>query len=378
MQIIVAPDKFKGSMSASEAAKIIARGISSVLPQAKLLLFPLSDGGEGLVEALTGGRDGKIYKTNVRGPHGSPVEAAWGTVNEDNTAVIEMSAASGLALVPEEQRNPSITTTYGTGELIKAALDRGCSNIIVGIGGSSTNDGGAGMAQALGAKLQDRSGKPLNFGGAELLRLNKIDLSGLDPRLKRVKVMVAGDVDNPLTGPHGASLIYAPQKGASKEMAEKLDRALKKFARVVKNDLGIEVDRIPGAGAAGGLGAGLIAFLGAEMHSGIELVLDILNVDRHLPECCLVITGEGKLDAQSVYGKAPVGVSRRARSHGVPVIALAGSLEGRLEIFHSEGITACFAIADGPLSLEQSISKGPQLLESKTVELMRFWKTALE
>ncbi len=372
--IIIAPDKFKGSMTAVEAAKSMARGIKAVYPRAELTLLPLSDGGEGLVESLVEAVNGSIETTLVTGPLGAEVEARWGIIRNGETAVIEMSSASGLSLISENLRNPAITTTYGTGELIKAALDRKCSELIIGIGGSATNDGGAGMARALGVKFIDKSGQLLKEGGAELNRLDRIDVSGIDSRLQGKDIKVACDVNNPLTGPQGASHVYGSQKGATPEMAEQLDRALNNFASVVKRDLGLNIDSVPGAGAAGGLGAGLIAFLGAKLHSGIDLVLDTLEIDKILPGCALLITGEGQLDSQSVYGKAPIGAARRARQYNVAVLALAGALEGSLSAFREEGITASFAIADGPLSLKESIDRGPQLLEIKTAEIMRLCK----
>lgn len=375
MQLIIAPDKFKGSMSAPEAAERIKKAAANVLPGAKLVLLPLSDGGEGLVDSLAGRNRDNLQTSTVTGPLGKPVEAVWGLTDEGNTSVIEMAAASGLHLIPEAERNPFFTSTYGTGELIKASLDHGCSRLIIGIGGSATNDGGAGMAQALGAKFYDRFGKELETGGVALEKLEKIDISGLDPRLRQVETLVACDVNNPLTGENGAAYVYGPQKGATPEMVEQLDRALQNYARVIKKDLGLEVNEIPGSGAAGGLGAGLITFLGAELRSGIELVLDALKIDQYLPGTDLLITGEGKLDGQSAHGKAPVGVARRAAKYNVPVIALAGSLEGDLDVFHREGITACFAVADGPLSLEESISRGPELLEIKSAEALRLWRT---
>ncbi len=376
MKILAAPDKFKGSMSASKAAEMIEQGIRTVITDAEIFKFPLSDGGEGLVESLAGKPGGAVKTASVTGPLGDKVDAVFGLTDGGRTAVIEMAAASGLALVPEEKRDPAITTTYGTGELILAALNQGCEKLIIGIGGSATNDGGAGMARALGAKFLDRNGRPLREGGADLIRLESIDISGLDSRLKKIEVLVASDVDNPLTGPRGASHIYGPQKGATPAMVDKLDRALKNYARVIKKDLGLEVENIPGAGAAGGLGTGLITFLQARLLSGIELVLDALEIDRYLPGCHLLITGEGKLDLQSTYGKAPVGIARKAKEHRVPVIALTGQLEGNTESFHREGITACFAIANGPLDLEESMRKGPELLKTKTAELIRIWIAA--
>lgn len=371
IKILIAPDKFKGSMTAIEAANSIALGIKKVNPGAKLVKLPLSDGGEGLVDVMVNAAGGTVIETMVTGPLGNPVKAKWGLIEDKVKAVIEMSAASGLNLVSESKRNPSITSTYGTGELIKAAMDHGCNEIIVGIGGSATNDGGAGMARALGVKFNDFNKEPLAEGGSELIKLESLDLKEIDPRLERTKILVASDVDNPLIGPRGASIVYGPQKGASAEMAKNLDRALENYASVIKREIGINVDQLPGAGAAGGLGAGLIAFLGAELQPGIELVLDALNFDRHLEGCFLLVTGEGRLDGQSLHGKSPIGAARRAKKRNVPVLALAGSISGSRESFHREGITACFAIADGPLSLEESVARGPELLSKKAAEVMR-------
>ncbi len=376
MKFIVAPDKFKGSMKASEAALQIEKGLLQVMPRAEIQKFPLSDGGEGLVEALSSKPGSSLITVTVTGPAGRPVNAAFGLIDKGKTGVIEMAAASGLALLRKEEKDPRFTTTRGTGELIMAALDRGCQKLIIGIGGSATNDGGAGMARALGVKFFDGAGKCLREGGAALQKLERIDPSGLDHRLKQAEVLVACDVDNPLTGPQGASRIYGPQKGATEKTVEELDRALKNYARVLEKDLGAKVEKTPGAGAAGGLGAGLIAFLKARLISGIELVLEALEIEKYLPGCSLLITGEGKLDAQSAYGKAPIGVARKAKEYKVPVIALSGQLEGELDLFHREGILACFAIADGPLTLKESMEKGPYLLQTKTAELLRLWNAA--
>ena len=376
MRILIAPDKFKNSMSASEAAAMIAVGVKAVYPNAEIIKMPLSDGGEGLVDVLTGSRSSSLQHKIVTGPLGKPVNACWGLIDHGKTAVLEMAEASGLNLVPESQRNPALASTDGTGELIKAALDKGCTKLIIGIGGSATNDGGAGMARALGAVFIDRQGRSLSGGGAELVELERIDISGLDQRLRRVETVVASDVDNPLTGPQGAAYTYAPQKGATPEVVERLDRALKRYSEVVKRDLGYDLEKAKGAGAAGGLGAGLIAFLDAKIQPGVNLVLDQMEFDSVLHNCNLVITGEGKLDQQTVHGKVPVGVARRAREKKIPVLALTGTLEANPLTLHLEGITACFAIADGPLSTEDSIKKGPELLKNKTVQLMRLWKAA--
>jgi len=375
VKIIIAPDKFKESLTAAEAAKAIARGIRRILPGAQLKIFPLSDGGEGLVETLAEAAEGTILSTTVNDPLGGKVEARWALINNEQSAVIEMAAASGLSLLPPESRNPGVTSTYGTGELIMAALDKGCSEIIIGIGGSATNDGGAGMACALGAKLLDKDGRSLDPGGLELLKLDRIDLANLDPRIRDVSCKVACDVDNPLVGQHGASYVYGPQKGAKPDMVEKLDRSLAHYAGILKKDLGIDVEQIPGAGAAGGLGAGLIAFMGAELHSGIDLVLDTLKIDQELDKTGLIITGEGRFDKQSLRGKVPIGIAKRAKEYGVTVIVLAGSVEVDSNELNKTGITAAFSITDRPMKLEEAVSRGAELLEKKAASLINFYQT---
>ncbi len=374
MKIIIAPDKFKGSLTAAEAAQAIARGIRGILPEAHLILFPLSDGGEGLVETLAGAAEGTILSTTVSNPLGQKVEARWALINNEQTAVIEMAAASGLILVPPESRNPGVTSTYGTGELIMDALDEGCSEIIIGIGGSATNDGGAGMACALGAKLLDKDGQPLDPGGLELLKLDRIDVANLDPRIKDVSCKVACDVDNLLTGQHGASYVYGPQKGAKPDMVKELDRSLAHYASILKKDLGIDVEQVPGAGAAGGLGAGLIAFMGAELHSGIDLVLDTLKIEQDMDKTGLIITGEGRFDKQSLRGKVPMGIAKRATQFEISVIVLAGSVEVDNDELYKAGITAAFSITDGPMKLEEAVSRGAELLEKKAASLINFYQ----
>lgn len=379
MKILIAPDSFKGSLSASEVALSIEKGIYNASRSLNTVRVPLSDGGEGLVDALISATGGKLFHEKVTGPLGGQVQAFWGIAGDGRTAVIEMAASSGLPLVPENKRNPAITTTYGTGELIKAALNYGCRRIIIGIGGSATNDGGIGMAQALGAKVQDYNGDELGFGGLELLHLNRIDISSLDARIKETEIEVACDVNNPLTGPYGASYIYAPQKGADPQVVRELDQALKNLAEVLFRDTGKNVENVPGAGAAGGLGAGLMAFLGGELVPGIDLVMGEVGLGKKLEGCSLVITGEGELNAQSFYGKVPLGVARRAGKENIPVIVLAGGIPDNLKDAHYEGVTSCFSIMNRPLSLGDALNKTAFLLEITAEEIVRLlsaWGTS--
>lgn len=338
MKIIIAPDSFKGSLTSIEVSDAIELGIKEVSPHAEIVKIPIADGGEGTVQCLVSATGGKIFHKEVTGPLGSKVLAYYGVLGDGKTGVIEMAAASGLPLVPENKRNPLITTTYGTGELIKATLDRGCSKLIIGIGGSATNDGGAGMLQALGVRLLDEEGKDIGFGGRELKRIAKIDISQMDERLRHVEILVASDVKNPLCGPNGASYVYGPQKGATPEMVKELDEALAHFAEIIKRDLGKDVKDMPGAGAAGGLGAGLIAFLHARLKPGIELIMETLKFEEAVVNADLVITGEGKIDTQTVYGKVPVGIANVAKKYNVPVLAIGAIVEGDPGIFKSHGI----------------------------------------
>jgi len=376
MKILVAPDSFKSSLFASQVAVAMEEGIRAVLPQVQVTRLPLSDGGEGLVDALVSASGGEFVTEEVTDPLGRPVSSYWGLMGDKKTAVIEMAAASGLPLLDENERNPMVTTTYGTGQLIKAALDRGCRKLIIGIGGSATNDGGGGMAQALGASLVDEEGRELPFGGGYLHKLRKIDLSGMDSRLKNTRIRVACDVNNPLTGSRGASSVYGPQKGATPDMVEKLDRALKYYAQVIYRDLGIDVENVPGSGAAGGLGAGLMAFLNGELTPGIELVMEAVGLEKELKNCSLILTGEGELDAQSIYGKVPVGVARAAKKENVPVVVLAGSVAEDLGIMHREGITACFSIINKPMTLENAMEKTADLVKTAAEEVIRLWLQA--
>ncbi|NMB19473.1 MAG: glycerate kinase [Firmicutes bacterium] len=377
MSIVLAPDSFKGSLSAAQVAQAMARGVQRVLPKTNLTLLPLSDGGEGLVDSLAAASGGKILDYQVTGPLGEKVTAQMGLMGNGQTAVIEMAQASGLILVPVDKRNPLQTTTFGTGELIKKALDLGCNHLIIGIGGSATNDGGLGMAQALGFRFLDEEGQSLGFGGGELAHLARIDASSKDPRLEGTTIEVACDVTNPLTGPSGAAHIYGPQKGATPEMVELLDAGLANLDRVLQRDLGKSVGQVPGAGAAGGLGAGLMALLGGRLVSGIELVLDVLEFDAKAKGAQLIITGEGKFDAQSAFGKVPMGVAQRARSLGVPVVVVAGSVLPSADVLHGEGVTAYFSILNQPMTLKEAMERGAELVENQAAQVMRLFTATM-
>lgn len=375
MKLVIAPDSFKESLSAEQVASAIADGWRSVYPQADIHLCPMADGGEGTVDAVLAATGGERRELSVRGPLGQPVQAHWGWL-ENGQAVIEMAAASGLHWVEPAQRDACITTSYGTGELILAALDAGAQRIILGIGGSATNDGGAGVLEALGARLLDGQGQPLAAGGAALASLQRIELDGLDPRLAQVEVLVAADVDNPLCGPRGASHVFGPQKGASVAQVEQLDRALGHYADVMAAALGEDVRDVPGVGAAGGLGFAARAVLGARFRPGIELVAELSGLAQAVQGVDLVITGEGRLDGQSLHGKTPVGVARIAQAAGVPVIALAGSLGEGYQRLYEAGIDAAFSLAPGPVTLEQAMRDAHVQLQSRAADIARLWRLA--
>ena len=331
----------------------------------------MADGGEGTVQSLVDATDGQLLVERVTDPLGNEIDAEYGILGDGTTAVIEMAAASGLTLVSPSQRNPLLTTTYGTGQLIKAALDRGCRKLIIGIGGSATNDGGAGMAEALGAKLLTSDGEPISPGGGGLGALGTIDLSELDPRLASTVTVVACDVDNPLTGDRGAARVYGPQKGATPEMVETLDANLGHFAAVIQRDTEKVVGEIPGAGAAGGLGAGLIAFLNAELKSGVEIVIDAVQLERQLEGADLVVTGEGEINFQTVFGKTPVGVAKLAKQHGIPVIAIAGSIAEGAEGVLEAGIDAIVDIVPAPMPLDSAVDNAFDLTVEAAVRAAR-------
>jgi glycerate kinase len=371
MRIVVAPDSYKGSVSALGVAQAMERGIRRVFPDADVRKIPIADGGEGTVEALVAATNGSLRRMDATGPLGERVAAHWGILGDGRTAVVEMAAASGLPLVPEERRDPRIATTRGTGELLRAALDAGLRQIIIGIGGSATNDGGAGMAQALGARFLDANGQELPDGGAALARLQHIDLAGLDPRLKDCRITVACDVDNPLCGPRGASAVFGPQKGANPEMVAELDAALAHFSRVAREATGKAVAELPGAGAAGGLGAGLMFFSPAKLRPGVEIVLDAVNFAGLVEGAAFVLTGEGCTDFQTAFGKAPVGVAKLAGQFGVPVFCLSGGLGDGADDVLVHGIDAVMSICDRPLTLDVCMKTGGALIESAAERLCR-------
>jgi len=371
VRLLIACDSFKGSATSKQVGEALKDGILRAMPHAEVLVIPVADGGEGTVQALVDATDGKFVTVDVTNPIGERVKASFGILGDGETAVIEMAAASGLTLIPPERRNPWITTTYGTGELIKAALEHGCRRIIIGIGGSATNDAGAGMAQALGIGLLDEDGNQIGFGGGELSRLCRIDMSGLDTRAMEAEFIVACDVDNPLTGEKGAAYVYAPQKGATPDMVPKLDANLRHFAKVVREQLGVDVEHVPGAGAAGGLGAGLMAFLGAKLRPGTEIVFELVRLEERMRDADLVITGEGQIDSQTAFGKTPVGVAKLAKRYGKPVIAVAGAIGDGAEVVHAHGIDAVFSIVNRPMTLEEAMGDVVHLLTSFGEQLGR-------
>lgn len=383
MRILLAPQALKGSLTAAETAQALAEGIRAILPDAQITQLPIADGGEGTVEAMVAATGGTIIPVTVTGPLGEPVEAFLGllgtqdapdtqnTNSKKKTAVIEMAAASGLPLVPAERRDPRITTTWGTGELIRHALDLGCQRLLIGIGGSATNDGGAGMVQALGAQLLDAQGRELPRGGAALSQLARIVSETLDPRLRNVEVQVACDVNNPLCGPKGASAIYGPQKGATPVMVQELDAALSSYATIIKRDLGKDVLDLPGAGAAGGLGAGLVAFLNAQLLPGSQMVLDALHFDDYIAATDMVITAEGNLDLQTLHGKSVGAATAAAHAHNVPIIVIAGGVSDDEQALYEMGISAIVPLPTRPMTLEEAMDAAYVLVRKAGERAMR-------
>lgn len=374
MKIVVAPQALKGSLTAAETGRAMAEGVHAVYPHAEVRIVPVADGGEGTTQALVDATGGKLLTRAVTGPLGTPVQAFFGLLGDGRTAVIEMAASSGLPLVPPEQRDPRITTTYGVGELILAALDEGCTHFIIGIGGSATNDGGAGMAQALGVQLVDAQGHALPSGGAALAQLASITLDRMNTRLRTCTFEVACDVNNPLCGPTGASAVYGPQKGATPAIVAQLDAALAHYAQIVERDLDQAVRDVPGAGAAGGLGAGFLAFLHATLRPGAHIVLEAVHLEEQVREAHLVLTAEGRLDSQTAYGKSVGAVAALAKQYQLPVLAIAGGLGDDYQKLYKLGIDGIAVLPSGPMSLEYAMTHASQLISEVTERTLRIFK----
>ena len=363
MKVVIAPDSFKESMSAKEVCDCAEMGILSIFPEWEIVKVPMADGGEGTLESLIDATNGKIYNEETLNPIGEKIISRYGILGDKNIAIIEMASTSGIELIPKEKRDPYITTTYGTGQLMLKALDHDVERIILGIGGSATTDGGAGMLQALGAKLMDENGREIGFGGFELGKLDKIDFSNLDERLRKVEILVACDVSNPLTGKNGSAYVFGPQKGATPQMVEVLDNNLLHYSKIVKRDLNMEINNVPGAGAAGGLGAGLLT-LGGILKKGVEIVIDTVDLEEKLKDADLVITGEGGMDKQTIYGKTPFGVAELAKKYNIPVIGIAGNLGNGYEILYDNGFDAIFSIMPGVRTLETALISGSVNVEN--------------
>ncbi len=380
VKIVIAPDSFKGCLSAAEVAEAIQVGIRAADPDITCEKVPLADGGEGTVDALVHATDGRFVSAVVEGPLGEPVEARFGILGDEETAVIEMAAASGLPLIPQEQRDPTRTTTYGTGQLITAALDAGCRRLVVGIGGSATTDGGAGMAQALGVRMLDSQGREIpRVTGGRLGEVTAIDIGELDRRMDECTILVACDVDNPLLGPRGAAAVYGPQKGATPAQVEKLEAGLAHFAELLERDMGKSVAEVPGAGAAGGLGAGLLAFCDTQLQPGIDIILDVVKLAEKAAGAELIITGEGKIDSQTAFGKAPMGALRVGQQLGIPVIAIGGSVAPDASQLNEYGFAGLFSILRQPMSLSEAIcpQTARQMLKTTAEQIMRLWLAAI-
>lgn len=374
---VLAPDSFKESMTAKEVCIAMENGISKVFPDANYIHVPMADGGEGTVQSLVDATGGKLYYKDVTGPLGNLVTANYGILGDGETAVLEMASASGISYVTKETKNPLITTTYGTGELIRECLDRGINKIIIGIGGSATNDGGAGMAEALGVKLLDASGNPIPRGGGGLEQLETIDISGIDKRLEEVELIIACDVDNPLCGERGASHVFGPQKGATPEMVLQLDRNLAHYAEIAKQQLGKDIAHIPGAGGAGGLGAGLLIFTHAVLNRGIEIVIEYSGLKDKLAQADYCFTGEGGIDFQTKFGKTPYGVAKTAKALDKPVIAIAGYIGEGIDSLYEIGIDTVFGIVPGAADIDQLLKDGPKNVERTCENIARLIQLSL-
>lgn len=375
MKILIAPDSFKDCLTSSEVGKYIEKGIRKVFPDASIKLVPLADGGEGTVMTLVTATGGKTFYEKVHDPLMREITAHFGVLGDNETAVIEMASASGIELLQESERNPWKTTSYGTGELIKHALDKGCRKIIIGIGGSATNDAGTGLLQALGIQFLDAGKREIEPGGGALKQLAFIKTNHLDQRLKQSKIIIASDVKNPLLGKTGASAVYGPQKGADGNMVIQLEANLQHFADVVRQQQGVSVENIPGSGAAGGLGAGMLAFLPSEIKPGFDIVKEVVELEKHMQDADLVITAEGKIDNQTAYGKTPAGVAGIAGKYNIPVIAFAGIVEDGINELFKKGFRAIIPIANKPMNLDESIKKAGELLIMAAERSMRLIQT---
>lgn len=371
MNIVIAPDSFKESLSAKSVAHSIAKAISTVIPEAQLLQIPISDGGEGLLEALVPPSNGTLISVTVKDPLLRNIQANYGILGDGTTAVIEMATASGLELLQKNERNPLITSTYGTGQLLLDALDKGCKKIIIGLGGSATNDGGMGMIKALGGKFLNKQGAPVDEGGGALDTLTKIDTTELDKRLLNCEIIGACDVSNPLTGKQGASLVYGRQKGGNTAQLEQLDKNLLHYASIISTNLNKDVKEISGTGAAGGMGSALLAFFDAKLMRGIDLILDTLQLETHIKHADVVITGEGKIDTQTLYGKTITGVAKIGQKYGVPVIAITGKIGRDIDSIYEIGVTSIFSIVDQPMDIKESMNKADDLIQACVRNIFR-------
>lgn len=376
IKIVIAPDSFKGSLSAKEAAKAIERGIKRAYPNSETILIPAADGGEGTMEALVSATGGHFVPAIVKGPIGKPVEAKYGVLGDKKTCIIEIANSSGLDLLHKDERNPMIATSYGMGELIKLALDDGYRNFILALGGSATNDGGAGMLQALGMKLLDQSGNEIDLGGGELKRLHRIENRHFDKRIKESTFLIASDVDNPLIGETGATRVFGPQKGASEEMIEILDQNLRHFADVIEQNFTFRIHDLPGAGAAGGIGGPLQAFFPSSVQRGIDIVIKYSGFEQAIDGASLVITGEGQVDYQTAFGKTAMGIAQVAENKNIPTIILAGSVGDKIEKLYEFGIISIFSIINKPMQLEEAMNDAAALLEHTAEQVFRTYYTS--
>ncbi len=374
MKIVVAPDSFKESLSAKQVAGSITLGILKVFPDAEIVQIPVSDGGEGLLDAFSEAMEVQKISMVVRDPLLRDIDAHYGVLDDKTTAVIEMANASGLELLEENEKDPVVTSSYGTGQLILNALDRGYSKLIIGLGGSATNDGGMGMVRALGVRFLDENNEEIGEGGGVLDRLRKIDISGLDDRLVKCKITGACDVTNPLTGPNGASFVYGSQKGGTPDALKQLDENMMHYASIIQSDIGVEANTVEGAGAAGGMGAALVAFFGAKLRSGFDLISESLELEYHIRNANLVITGEGKIDKQTLNGKVVSGVAGIAKKCNVPVIVIAGKIGEGIDQIYNHGVTAVFSIVDQPMELAAALKNADGLIQSCVENIMRVLK----